>query len=416
MILGGQIYNILKKVIDESFISFPEFRQRPGISANEVLSSTTGTDVAPVLFLLKNGEREEQRKFQLIKRYFSLLFPTLRMEVSKPRNSQPRILVEKKSIHHQLPLDWIGAGMAEMINMLTHIVSERHKVILLDEPELHLHPHSQRLLRGFLREASAHNQIVIVTHSPQFADLGDLASIIIIREIEARSHLKRLQKDLLTPQETKKIASTLLAQEKEFLFSRSVLLVEGPTEYGALPILAQRMRKNFDENGVTVVSVEGNYFGLMLKLLHGLAFSWRAICDKDALMNISRGGITESDHNVKTSQVFNSLHNANLLSKSDIAQLRRAETKIQTIKHKGKTREEYPHSQFIKLKAIAQRHGFRVLSPDLEGLFAKEASGTLLNRARDLNGGNKRLQGVYLAQNVKKVPIDLQQVITQVSK
>ena len=120
--------------------------------------------------------------------------------------------------------------------------------------------------------------------------MGDVESVLIVREIRARSQVRRLPKDFLTLEQNKKISSNLLAQEKEFLFSRSVLLVEGSTEYGAMPILAKRMAKSFDENGVTLVSVEGNYFGLMLKLLDGFGFSWYALCDKDALLNISGKG------------------------------------------------------------------------------------------------------------------------------
>jgi len=323
-------------------------------------------------------------------------------------------MVEKMSIHHELPLDWIGAGIAEVIIILTHIVSERRKMIVLDEPELHLHPHSQRLLRGFLQEASSQNQIILVTHSPQFVDLEDVESVLIVREISARSQVKRLPKDFLTLEQKKKISSNLLAQEKEFLFSRSVLLVEGPTEYGAMPILAKRMEKSFDENGVTIVSVEGNYFGLMLKLLDGFAFSWCALCDEDALLNISRGKVTGSGTDIKTSQVFNSLHNANLLSKSEIAYLRSAQSHIRILRKDGKTREIYADSQFAKLNRIAQRHRFKVLAPDFEGLFAKEGHGRLIRLARENHGPNKRLQGVYLAQNAKKIPVQLQQVIRQV--
>lgn len=413
--LGGSVYSLLTQLLDDSFIYFPEFRQRPGITGAEVLRSTAGIDVASVLFLLKNGEKEAQRKFQLIKRYFSLLFPTLRVEVAKPPNNQPRILVEKKSTRHELPLDWTGAGIAEMLIILTHIVSERHKVIVLDEPELHLHPHSQRLLRDFLRDASATNQIVIVTHSPQFVDLADLDSITLLREVKARTQTRRLPSDLLTSDEREKVFTTLLAQEKEFLFSRTVLLVEGPTEYGAMPILAKKMGKSFDENGVSLVSVEGNYFGLMIKLLDGFEFSWHAMCDKDALMNISRGTITESGRVIKASQVFNSLHNAALLSKADIAELRTAADRIKSLKDGGKGAETYPESQFTRLNKIANRCGFKVLVPDFEGLFAREGRGRLIRMSNQAHGSNKRLKGVYLANKTKKIPNDLRQVISQVS-
>ena len=400
-----------------SFIYFPEFRQRPGITGSEVLRSTEGIHVASMLFLLKNGEREAQRKFRVIKRYFSLIFPTLRMEVTKPPNAQPRILVEKRSTHHELPLDWIGAGIAEMLIFLTHMVKERHKVIILDEPELHLHPHSQRLLRDFLREASTQNQIIIVTHSPQFVNLEDIDSIVVVREVRARSQVMRLQDNALTPEEKRKISTNLLAQEKEFLFSRNVLLVEGSTEYGAMPILARRMKKSFDENGVSLISVEGNYFGLLIKLLEGFAFSWRAICDRDALLNISRGKIMKPEGDIKTSQVFHSLHNANLLSTVELAQLQNAQAQITTLgarKTKETHPERYPNTLFAELNKIARRHKFEVLVPDFEGLFAKENHDRLVRMSRDY-GPNKRLQGIYLAQNAKKIPHQLQEVISQIS-
>jgi hypothetical protein len=175
------------------------------------------------------------------------------------------------------------------------------------------------------------------------------------------------------------------------------------------------MKKSFDENGVTLVSVEGNYFGLMIRLLDGFAFSWHALCDKDALLNISRGKITESGRDIKTSQVFNSLYHARLLSKSEIAQLRGAQTQIKSLREDGKTRDAFAESQFPQLNRIARRHNFNVVVPDFEGLFAKEGHGQLIRLARERHGQNKRLQGVYLAQNVKSIPVQLRQLISRVS-
>ncbi len=132
-------------------------------------------------------------------------------------------------------------------------------------------------------------------------------------------------------------------------------------------------------------------------------------------MNISRGRVKESGKDIKTSQVFNSLHNANLLSESEIIELRNAQTNIRTITKDGKTRDAYANSQFAGLNRMAQRHGFKVLVPDFEGLFAEEGRGRLIQLARENHGPNKRLQGVYLAENARKIPVQLQQVIQQVS-
>src|SRR6267378_1577747 len=84
----------------------------------------------------------------------------------------------------------------------------------------------------------------------------------------------------------------------------------------------------------------------------------------------SRGKVTESGTDIKTSQVFNSLYNANLLSKSEIAYLQNAQSHIRILREGGKTRETYADSQFANLNRIAQRHRFKALAPDFEGLFA----------------------------------------------
>src|SRR2546422_4678971 len=126
-----------------------------------------------------------------------------------------------------------------------------------------------------------------------------------------------------------------------------------------MPILARRMKKSFDENGVSLISVEGNYFGLLIKLLEGFAFSWRAICDRDALLNISRGKIMKPEGDIKTSQVFHSLHNANLLSTVELAQLQNAQAQITTLgarKTKETHPERYPNTLFAELNKIARRH------------------------------------------------------------
>ena len=182
-----------------------------------------------------------------------------------------------------------------------------------------------------------------------------------------------------------------------------------------MPILAKRLKRGFDENGVSIVSVEGNYFGLMIKLLRGLGFPWRALCDRDAMINISRGTIKEDGEAVKTSQVFHSLYDADLLSTSQLLQLREAQSQIGSAKNTVGNAEIYRASQIGKLDKIATAHRFHVLSTDFEGLFSKQGHGQLIRRAREIHGRTKRLQGVYLAQTVKAVPQELRRVIFQVT-
>lgn len=60
----------------------------------------------------------------------------------------------------------------------------KNEIILIEEPELGVHPHQLALLMNFLMSKSAHNQIIISTHSPQVLNsLGEdeLDNIIVAR-------------------------------------------------------------------------------------------------------------------------------------------------------------------------------------------------------------------------------------------
>ncbi len=286
--LGSDVHSELVRLLGEGFLSFPEFRLRPQATGSEVSRSTEGTNATSVLFLLKNGTKPQQERFRKIQTYFTKLFPTLKFDLSKPLGAPPRILVEKIRTGHELPVENMGAGIAEMLIILSHIVGEQNKVFVLDSPELHLHPHSQRLLSSFLKESSLQNQIILVTHSPYFVDLNDVEHVILIKDHGGTSVCTQLPEGYFKEDERKILSKNIRYEEKEFLFSRSVLLVEGLTEYGALPIIARKLGKDFDEYGVSVVSVGGNYFGLLMKILKGFELPWKAMCDSDTLTNITR--------------------------------------------------------------------------------------------------------------------------------
>jgi len=60
--------------------------------------------------------------------------------------------------------------------------NETSRIILIEEPELGIHPHQLHMLMLFLKEQSRSKQIIITTHSPQVLDIlgpNDLNSIVL---------------------------------------------------------------------------------------------------------------------------------------------------------------------------------------------------------------------------------------------
>ena len=71
-----------------------------------------------------------------------------------------------------IPIKYLGSGIEMIISLLfletLASLSKEKLVILIDEPELHLHPSLQLKFSEYLRTLSNEHQIIVSTHSPIF--------------------------------------------------------------------------------------------------------------------------------------------------------------------------------------------------------------------------------------------------------
>ncbi len=66
--------------------------------------------------------------------------------------------------------DFLGDGIISIIRILAHLFNKSHRMLIIDEPELSLHPLAQKRLTKLIAEYSKERQIVISTHSPYFVE------------------------------------------------------------------------------------------------------------------------------------------------------------------------------------------------------------------------------------------------------
>src|SRR2546427_1429241 len=310
----------------------------------------------------------------------------------------------------------MGAGIFEMLLVLTHVAHEEGRIFLMDEPEAHLHPHAQRLLEKELRQFSTANQLILTTHSPQFGDFSHLSSIILVKRSSGHSMEVKVPKGYLATAEEVRASRILWSEEKEFLFSKKVLLVEGPTEYGALPILADRLGRNFDEKGVTVVSIGGHHFAMPIRILKGFGLPYLALCDSDVLVEIN-GHFEFDGKRVRTSPLFEAAEKAGLLLDQDKRFLLESEIRtMKTATEKGIDKEVYENALQETLKEVAEKLGFRIMSPDFEGVLERSGYRMLLGEADKLYLKSKVLKGRYLAQKMDEIPTEIKSIIEEVTK
>ena len=70
-------------------------------------------------------------------------------------------------------------------------------VIILDEPELGLHPHALELVAGLMRAVSLKSQVIVATQSQTFLNSFEPQEIVTVESHEGQSQFRRLEADQL---------------------------------------------------------------------------------------------------------------------------------------------------------------------------------------------------------------------------
>lgn len=171
-----------------------------------------------------------------------------------------------------------------------------------EEPEAHIHPHSQRqLVRDF---SSIQGQRIITTHSPYILASSNLNDLFYIALRNAESIFSPISSLKLKPEELRHIERFVINTRGELLFANITILAEGETEEQALQIF---FKEYFGlepyELGVSIVGVGGKNYLPFLRVLENIGTDWyifsdgepAAIDDLKATMKQLRGLTVKPD-------------------------------------------------------------------------------------------------------------------------
>lgn len=164
----------------------------------------------------------------------------------------------------ELPAEELGSGVQSAIVVgvfeAFRQLGESIGTVLIEEPEMYLHPQAQRYLYRLLVEIVEREQAQIIysTHSPTFANLGRFEAIRLIRrEPGGMTTVSAIAKPddtaYLSERREREKLHAFTASRSELLFARRVLLVEGVGDALAAQHVAKHHGIDLDAEDFAVI-------------------------------------------------------------------------------------------------------------------------------------------------------------------
>lgn len=160
-----------------------------------------GSNLGAFLFLLR---KKHQTAYSQIRQTVRLAAPFFDDFVLQPSElNEEKILLEwlHQGSDAYFNASSLSDGSLRFIALATLLLqpeSLRPSVILLDEPELGLHPYAITLLASLLKQASQASQIIVATQSPLLLDHFEPEDVLVAERANGATKLRRLESSALT--------------------------------------------------------------------------------------------------------------------------------------------------------------------------------------------------------------------------
>lgn len=280
-------------------------------------------DLASYLASLKNGSTNDRRRYRQIQLQFQALTSNpvdvqITVESSstfvaanlqrwkvitgpafEDRKVEPDIATGLRielMTAHDLPLDRVGSGKAQVLFWVTLMNSHRDKVIFMDEPDLHFHPRlATKVAQQLLKSAA---QFLIVSHSPYMVPSGRL-------DVVRRVSLQHGASTVSAPMKPEDITNLVIHKrglepdDRLFLYANVVVFVEGANDaevlrewvnqwarFDLLQAAGIEIRACMGKNQIIPLMRIADYFGIPCMGVWDFdVLMGKSVSDKDAINN-----------------------------------------------------------------------------------------------------------------------------------
>lgn len=186
-----------------------------------------------------------------------------------------------------------ASGLLHLVGILSALYDDEVGVLLIDEPEVSLHPQLQAFLlkeisrvAGIPNEDSYHKIIIMATHSTEMIKISkadDLLSFIFCNDLKEAPIQIPNEAGELQNKSVKGLIARLGQEHKLTLFSKTPLLVEGPSDVIICNAIADKLYLNLEASGSQILPINGKQaMPETIKLLRLMGKEPTVLFDSDA--------------------------------------------------------------------------------------------------------------------------------------
>lgn len=199
-----------------------------------------------------------------------------------------------------------GLGYNNALFMATELVLLRDgdelALLLVEEPEAHLHPQLQERVMDLLKEHSREEQaekrvqVIMTTHSPSLVSTARIEDMTLVHK--AQTFPLAAGKTKLNRTDYSFLRRFIDATKANLFFARGVMMVEGPAEAILVPAIAEMCGRSFSKHGVSMVNVGHtglyHYARILQREGTGPEIPIPVVCltDRDIVPDVARSYVT----------------------------------------------------------------------------------------------------------------------------
>ena len=178
-----------------------------------------------------------------------------------------------------------GSGIREILFLLAKYFDTEKSVIFMDEPAMNLHPTLiKKLMREIFSKGDEQNQLIIITHSPTILSNTKLLTTSNIIRISKNKTSIVIQPSIDNKKWIINQIPIFHLLKLDVLFSKGVILVEGPSDVIFFNALLDRIRDlNYYVDDIMIIGTGGSKsmkkFG---RFMHIFEIPFLSLIDKDA--------------------------------------------------------------------------------------------------------------------------------------